>query len=100
MPTAIVKPAVKSAAILHSVKPTQNTRAKALKPGRAAQKTTSMAAKEPKTRKKANGALSDAERRSYVEVAAYYIAQRRGFRGGSELEDWIQAESEVDRLLK
>lgn len=97
MPT-IVKPAVKSATILHSVKPMQKTRAKASKSGKAVEKPGNMVTKQSKTRK-TNGALSDAERRNYVEVAAYYIAQRRGFRGGSELEDWIQAESEVDRLL-
>ena len=53
--------------------------------------------------KKAKGksaVVSDQQRRTYVEVAAYYIAERRGFRGGSELEDWAQAESEVDRLLR
>lgn len=43
--------------------------------------------------------LSQEQRRCYVEVAAYYIAERRGFCGGSELDDWVQAESEVDRLL-
>jgi len=36
----------------------------------------------------------------YVEVAAYYIAERRGFQGGSELEDWVQAEAKIDRLLR
>lgn len=50
---------------------------------------------------KSNGAaVSDQQRRNYVEVAAYYIAERRGFHGGSELEDWAQAEREVERLLR
>ncbi len=44
--------------------------------------------------------LSPEQRRMYVEVAAYYIAERRGFHGGSELEDWLQAEAEIDRLLR
>lgn len=39
------------------------------------------------------------QRRHYVEVAAYYIAERRGFDGSSELEDWLQAEIEVDQML-
>lgn len=48
-----------------------------------------------------NGAsISDQDRRNHIEVAAYYIAQRRGFQGGSELEDWAQAELEVDRMLR
>ncbi|GAB1392476.1 hypothetical protein MASR1M60_06390 [Rhodocyclaceae bacterium] len=37
--------------------------------------------------------------RLYVEVAAYHIAERRGFQGGDALEDWAQAEAEIDRLL-
>ncbi|WP_126443991.1 DUF2934 domain-containing protein [Sulfuricystis multivorans] len=44
--------------------------------------------------------LTPEQRRLYVEVAAYYIAERRGFRGGSEMEDWLQAEAEIDRLLR
>ncbi|MFN6960933.1 MAG: DUF2934 domain-containing protein [Rhodocyclaceae bacterium] len=44
--------------------------------------------------------LTPEQRRLYVEVAAYYIAERRGFVGGSELEDWLQAEAEIDRLLR
>lgn len=57
------------------------------------------ASRNPKA--KSNGAaVPDEQRRHYVEVAAYYIAERRGFLGGSELEDWTQAELEVDRLLR
>lgn len=39
------------------------------------------------------------QRRNYIEVAAYYIAERRGFSGGHEAEDWATAEVEIDRLL-
>jgi hypothetical protein len=39
------------------------------------------------------------QRRNYIEMAAYYIAERRGFAPGNPLEDWIQAEAEIDRLL-
>lgn len=91
MPATVVRPAVKSATVLHSAKPAQSSK--------ATTKPTGTTLKQPK-HGKANGALSDTERRNYVEVAAYYIAQRRGFCGGSELEDWIQAEQEVARLLK
>ncbi|HZV54645.1 MAG TPA: DUF2934 domain-containing protein [Rhodocyclaceae bacterium] len=40
------------------------------------------------------------QRRHYVEVAAYFIAERRGFMGGLEHEDWLAAETEIDRLLR
>lgn len=44
--------------------------------------------------------LPAGQRRYYVEVAAYYIAERRGFHGGGELDDWVAAEAEIDRLLR
>ncbi|MCM2306432.1 MAG: DUF2934 domain-containing protein [Sulfuritalea sp.] len=39
------------------------------------------------------------QRYRYVEVAAYYLAERRSFDGGYAHEDWAQAELEIDRLL-
>jgi surface antigen len=39
------------------------------------------------------------KRRHYIEVAAYYIAERRGFIGGNAADDWKAAEQEIDRLL-
>jgi len=60
----------------------------------------------PATRKNAEAAkavkppASEEQRRNYIEVAAYYIAERRGFFGASALEDWTQAEAEVDRMLR
>ena len=38
-----------------------------------------------------------AQRYDYVEVAAYYIAEKRGFDARSTDEDWAQAELEIDR---
>jgi hypothetical protein len=34
-----------------------------------------------------------------IAVAAYYIAERRGFSAGDPLADWVQAEAEIDCLL-
>ena len=34
-----------------------------------------------------------------VSRAAYFRAERRGFTGGSALQDWLEAEAEIDRLL-
>jgi len=71
----------------------------------AAPKTTAPAkkatpAKKPASAKKsATNAVTPEQKRYYIEVAAYYIAERRGFNGGSELDDWVQAEREIDRLL-
>jgi len=40
------------------------------------------------------------QRRNYVEVAAYYIAEGHGFTPGRELADWAEAEAKIDRLLR
>lgn len=35
-------------------------------------------------------------RREHVATAAYYIAERRAFAPGTEVDDWLQAEREFD----
>jgi hypothetical protein len=35
-----------------------------------------------------------------IQEAAYFRAQRRGFVGGDPVSDWLEAEAEVDRLLR
>jgi hypothetical protein len=35
-------------------------------------------------------------REERIRLQAYYRAERRGFNGGSEQEDWLEAEREVD----
>ena len=39
------------------------------------------------------------DRQSRIAEAAYYRAERRGFGGNHELEDWLEAEREFDSLL-
>lgn len=43
--------------------------------------------------------VSPEQRRQYVEVAAYYLAERDGFKSGAEMDHWLCAEAEVDQLL-
>jgi len=40
------------------------------------------------------------ENRSLIAENAYLRAERRGFAPGHETEDWLEAEAEVDALLK
>jgi hypothetical protein len=37
-------------------------------------------------------------REALIATAAYYRAERRGFLPGHELEDWLDAEREVDSV--
>ena len=46
------------------------------------------------------GAVSPEERHQMIAVAAYYLAERRGFCPGYEIQDWCAAQEEVDRQLE
>jgi len=46
-----------------------------------------------------NPSLNEQQRNNYVQVAAFYIAERRGFVAGDPAADWAAAEVEVDRLI-
>ena len=100
-PTAMAKakPAVKAApkvpvkaATKASMKAAPKATAKAAPVASAPKSTAGSRAK------KAAG-ISAEQRRNYIEVAAFYIAERRGFAPGYLLDDWVQAEAEIDRLL-
>lgn len=49
--------------------------------------------------RKAAVAIGPEERRQFVALAAYYIAERRGFDGKSALDDWVEAESQIDTMI-
>jgi hypothetical protein len=40
------------------------------------------------------------ERHHLISKAAYFLAERRGFISGAELEDWLEAEAEIDGKLR
>ncbi len=42
--------------------------------------------------------LTEEQRRQCIEVAAYYIAEGSGFGCSCDLENWLAAEAEIDRL--
>lgn len=39
------------------------------------------------------------ERSEMIAVAAYYLAEHRGFTAGRATDDWLQAEQQIDRML-
>lgn len=47
----------------------------------------------------AKGKVSPEQRYCMIAEAAYYRAERRSFSGGNPLQDWVEAEAEIDRLL-
>ena len=44
--------------------------------------------------------LATEERQQLIAQAAYFIAERRGFVPGNELDDWLRAEAEVEVRIK
>jgi hypothetical protein len=42
------------------------------------------------------GSGDDSDRRKRIAEAAYYSAERRGFQPGGEMDDWLEAEREID----
>ena len=45
-------------------------------------------------------AITPSARRRMVAEAAYFLAERRGFACGFELADWLDAERDVDTMLR
>ena len=93
-------PAVKKTAAKKTVKPASPV---AAKPAPAPAKLAAKVAAQPKSPAKPKGAKAAAvsleQRNHYVQVAAFYIAERRGFAAGDPAADWAAAEEEVDRLI-
>lgn len=58
-----------------------------------------MNAKARSDKEEPNNKLTEGQRQQYIEVAAYYIAEKEKFKCGCELENWFAAEAEIDRLL-
>ena len=40
------------------------------------------------------------QRFSMIQTAAYLRAEKRSFQGGNPVQDWIDAEREIDAILK
>ncbi len=101
---AATKPAVKAAVTTPAkaaVKPAVAVPAakKAAAPAKAAPAAKKAAAPAKAGGRKKAAPILPAQRNHYVEIAAYYIAERHGFTPGREVADWAEAEAEIDRLL-
>jgi len=53
----------------------------------------------PARRNNENRTLHPEMREQMIAESAYYRARGRGFMAGDELQDWLAAEDEIDRLL-
>jgi hypothetical protein len=80
------------------VKVTKRRKRKAVVPELA--DSAAMAVSESGSANADSAAVVDPEnRRRLVAAEAYFFAERRGFSGGNEVEDWVAAERLVDSWL-
>jgi len=38
------------------------------------------------------------DRQQMIATAAYYLAERRGFNSSDEIQDWLEAEAQIDGI--
>jgi hypothetical protein len=76
----------------------RTARANMHKPSKASAGTTDQPIAEVRETSQMATSKDDAEKReAMIRIAAYTFYERRGFVSGHELEDWLEAEMEVDR---
>lgn len=78
---------------------TQKGKATAKSGGRGVNAAKSLAKGAPESRANVAPNISVEERERLVARAAYFRAEKRGFAPGFELQDWVEAEAEVLRLI-
>lgn len=94
--SAVKKPAAKTTAAAKKTAAAPANKAGAAKPLAAEDKP----AKVSVPRKSANKKnVSHEQRYHMIATAAYYLAERRGFSHGYEMQDWISAEADIDAML-
>lgn len=55
-------------------------------------------AKSTKSISQSSKQVADSQRHSKIKAAAYELATARGFKNGNQMEDWLEAEKNVDAL--
>jgi hypothetical protein len=55
-----------------------------------------MAAGKPAVKRQKTPVVTPEDRENMIAREAYLIAEQRGFQGGTEMDDWLQAEAIVD----
>jgi hypothetical protein len=83
-----------------SRRPHSTSKSEPTSPSAASDPAKTTRARKSATKTVRRGDVSDDMRRSMIAQAAFLRAERRGFTGGDEIEDWLAAEAEVDALLR
>lgn len=81
------------------MKTASTTRARSARRATPAAESSASAEALPSSKPEAGQAIDAVQRYEMIARAAYYRAERRSFAAGSELQDWLEAEAEIDRVL-
>jgi len=81
----------------HNASGKSRTAAAVRKPARSAVKAVAKSKRSAATR---SAAVDPQSMRELVAAEAYFLAERRGFIAGYELEDWVTAERAIESRLK
>ena len=82
-----------------SVKIRQTFSRKQVNPKDVAQRTGELAKSGQPARGKSKASAPGTERYWLIAQAAYFRAEKRGFAPGRELQDWLEAEAEIEQRL-
>jgi hypothetical protein len=50
------------------------------------------------TRKRTSASPENVDVNEMIRTAAYFRSERRGFAAGADLQDWLEAEAEINRI--
>lgn len=64
-----------------------------------AKATRSSATKQPGSSQMAPAVITSEERHRLIAEAAYLLAEKRGFQGGSPEQDWYEAAAQIDETI-
>lgn len=79
----------------------KTSKKKAAKKATAAKKSNSIKVKPKATNSnptKRQNQITPDERVEMIRTAAYFLAEKRGYRGNNELSDWFEAEKQIDSI--
>lgn len=82
-----------------SIKTTPRTRASSAKRRSVGRPAAPSSNAKPADQESRSLGITAEERYKMIAHLAYLRAERRGFAPGHEMDDWLQAESELDQML-
>lgn len=69
------------------------------KPATASARNAARPASDGVPSSRTHGTGNGEDRQEMIAIAAYYRAERRGFDGGDPMQDWLEAEAEIDSAV-